>query len=99
MKTAILVLCGLLIVAAICLPMILAAVGVIGGILLFLFGGLGLLLFIGFIFAVIAAGARLLVFGIFGLIGVILLAIALPILAPLFIVLIPVIILIKLVSR
>jgi len=99
MKMSILILCGLLVLAAIFLPMILATVGIIGGVLLFVFAGLGGLLLVGFIIALVVAGARLLFLGVLGLIGVILLAIALPILAPLLLIIIPVAILIKLVFR
>lgn len=52
----------------------------------------------GFILTVVFSGVGLLVAGIIGLVGVILLAVALPFLAPLFIVIIPVVLLLKLVT-
>jgi len=59
---------------------------------------LGVVLLVGFILVLVFSGVGLLVPGILGLVGIILLAVALPILAPLFFVILLVVILIKLIA-
>ena len=98
MKTNIILISILVILAALLYPFILAALGEIAGVF---FGGmvaLGAILFVGFILTVVFLGTGLPVGAIFGLVGLIMLAVAFPILAPLFIVLLPIVILIKLVT-
>lgn len=73
-------------------------IGAFGGITVGILSTIGALLLVGFILTVVFSGVGLLVAGTIGLVGVILLAIALPFLAPLFIVIIPVVLLLKLVK-
>ena len=83
----ILLIAFLVIAAALFLPFLMKMVGAIVGMTLGIVITLGVLLFVGFVLIVAFSGAGILVGGILGLVGVILLALALPILAPLFIVL------------
>jgi hypothetical protein len=83
--------------AALLLPFLLHVVGAIVGITFGIVITLGIVLFIGFILVIAFSGAGILVGGILGVVGVVLLALALPILAPLFIVLLPLILLVWLV--
>lgn len=99
MKGSIFFLCVLVILAALVLPKILAVVGVIGGLFLGLIVALGILLLVVFILGLTLSTVGLLTAGVLGLIGVILLAIVLPFLAPLLLVLIPIGIIIKLIFR
>ena len=99
MKSSIFFLCVLVILAALVLPKLLAVVGVIGGLFLGLIVALGIILLVVFILGLTVSGIGLLAAGVLGLIGVVLLAIVLPFLAPLFLVLIPIGIIIKLIFR
>ena len=98
MKKDALILVVLVILAALCLPFIMKVIGTIVGIGFGLIVGVGALLFVVCILALVFSGVGLLVGGVLGLVGVILLALAFPILAPLFIVLLPIIIIIKLIT-
>ena len=71
-------------------------IGTFSGITVGILATIGALLLVGFIHIIVFSGVGLLIAGIIGLVGVILLAAALPFLAPLFIVIVPVVLLIKL---
>ena len=99
MKKNILIIALLIIIAALLLPFIFKAVGALVGLAFGFAVVFGVLFFAGFILLIVFSGAGVLAAGVIGLVGVILLALALPILAPLFIVLLPIIILIWLITR
>jgi hypothetical protein len=99
MKKNVLILILLVIIAALFLPKLLGIIGALTGLTIGLFAGIGGLLLTIFVLIAAFSGTGLLVFGILGLVGVILLAIALPLLAPFLFVIIPVIIIIKLLSH
>lgn len=99
MRKNIIILCLLIILVALFFPVIIDLIGALTGILLAFAITVGTLLFTGFILLVVFSGVGLLLAGVVGLVGLTLLAVALPFLAPLFIVLLPVIILLKLIAR
>ena len=68
------------------------------GITIRVLGSIGAFLLVGFILFVVFSWVGILLAGIIGLVGVILLSVALPFLAPVFIVIIPIVILMKLVK-
>jgi hypothetical protein len=98
MKGQVILIAILVVLAALCMPMLLGIFGAVAGIVFGILVALGALFLVGFILTLVFSGVGILAGGVLGLVGVILLAVAFPILAPLFLVLLPIIILIKLVS-
>jgi hypothetical protein len=99
MKISLLTLCVLIVLAALFMPFILKLACVLGGVAIGILAALGAVLFVVFILLLVLSGTGLLAAGVLGLVAVLLLAIVLPVLAPLLIVIIPVAILIKLFGR
>lgn len=99
MKTNIVVIALLVLLAALAFPFLLHLVGALVGLAFGIAVALGVLLLVGFVLVAVFSGAGILTAGILGLVGVILLALALPVLAPLFLVLLPVILILWLISR
>ncbi len=98
MKKDILTIAVLVILAALLLPVILKVVGAVVGLAFGAVVAIGALLFAGFIVVLVFSGVGLLIPVILGVVGVVLLAVALPVLAPLFFVVLLIVILVKLVS-
>jgi hypothetical protein len=98
MKGQVILIAILVVLAALCMPMLLGIFGAVAGIVFGVLVALGALFLVGFILTLVFSGVGILAGGVLGLVGVILLAVAFPILAPVFLVLLPIIILIKLVS-
>jgi hypothetical protein len=97
MVTSILGLCIIILLVALGISLFVPGlIGTFSGIVVSVLAAAGALFLAGFIIVVVFSGVGLLVAGIIGLVGVILLALALPILAPLFIVIVPIVILLKL---
>lgn len=96
MKNNILLIAVLILLAALFLPFLIKVVGALVGLAFGVVTALGVLMLAGFILIVAFSGAGILSGAVLGLVGVILLALALPFLAPLFIVLLPVILLVRL---
>jgi hypothetical protein len=97
-KNDILTIAILVVLAAVLLPIMLKAIGAVVGLAFGFLIAVGVILLVGFILVLVFSGVGLLVPGILGLVGIILLAVALPILAPLFFVVLLVVILVKLIS-
>jgi hypothetical protein len=98
MKTQVILIAILVLLTALMMPFLLGIVGAIAGLAFAFMIAIGALLLVGFIVAVVLSGPALIVGAILGIVGVVLLALALPLLAPLFLVLLPIILLIKLIS-
>ena len=98
-KSLVLLSIGILLVALGCSIISLPLFGVAAGATLGILGGLGGILLAAFIIMVVFFGVGILIAAILGLVGVILLAVALPFLSPFLIVIIPIVILLKLAGR
>ncbi len=90
---------ALLFVIILAFPVILKAGGAILGAGIGIVAALGAAAFVAFVLLMVFGGAGILVIGAVGLVAIILLAVALPFLAPLFIIALPVFILVKIFSR
>jgi hypothetical protein len=99
MKTSIVGIALLFLLAALIFPFLLHVAGAIAGLAFGIAVTLGVLVFAGFVIVAVLSGAGILVGGILGIVGVALLFLGLPIFAPLFIVLLPVILLVWLVFK
>ena len=99
MARTVLVLCALIILAAVFMPGMHGMFDFLGGVALGALGIIGGLLLAACIVILALAGTGLLAAGIIGLVGALLLAIVLPVIAPLLIVIIPVAILIRIIFR
>lgn len=88
-----------LLLAALIFPFLLHMIGAAVGLAFGAVITIGVLLLVGFVLVAALSGAGILCGGILGLVGLILLALALPVLAPLFIVLLPLILLVWLVLK
>lgn len=98
LKSVILLCIGILLVALGFSLFFPGLVEALSGITIGILAIIGSILLVGFILTVVFSGVGILLAGVFGLVGVILLAVALPFLAPLFIVIVPVVLLMKLVK-
>jgi hypothetical protein len=98
-KSLVLLSIGILLVALGCSIISPPLFGIATGATLGILGGLGGILLAAFIIMVVFFGVGILIAAILGLVGVILLAVALPFLSPFLIVIIPIVILLKLAGR
>ncbi|MBN1779611.1 hypothetical protein JW948_00660 [bacterium] len=99
MKNGLLVLCLIIVAAAIGMPLLEGLIGAVVGIAIAPVAAIGGLLLAGFIVLIVFSSLGVVGLAVMGVVGAVLLAVAVPLLFPLFIVIIPVALLLKLASK
>ena len=99
MRNGLLVLCLIILAVAVGMPLLHELIGAVGGVIIAPLAVAGSLLLAGFIVMLVFTGVGVIGLAVLGLVGVILLTLAIPLFFPLFIVIIPIALLLKLLSR
>jgi hypothetical protein len=99
MRNGLIILCLIILAVAVGVPLLHELIGVVGGLVIAPLAVAGSLLLAGFIILLVFTGVGIIGLGVLGLMGVILLAPVIPLLFPLLIVIIPVALLLKLLTR